>query len=219
MTYREQAISLIAYVQAHVATLAPTQPQRLLGDTERGGCVSADTSAVLIATVGVLGTLGAPIVSQWLATRTKRVDFEMRKSERLDDFRLTQGQTDAANKRACYIAFMVNARRYRLGVTNYLDKVKVGAVDKAERDELGAARRAYLESFAEIQLTASLQALAAIQPFNDGLSEAYRAAKQFENQGPKPGGSVEEVKAFLDKLWDQWNDMREAMRNDLGVEE
>jgi len=114
---------------------------------------------------------------------------------------------------------MVNARRYRLGVTNYLDKVKVGAVDKAERDELGAARRAYLESFAEIQLTASLQALAAIQPFNDGLSEAYRAAKQFENQGPKPGGSVEEVKAFLDKLWDQWNDMREAMRNDLGVEE
>jgi hypothetical protein len=51
----------------------------------RGGRVSAKTSAILIAPVGAFGTLVAPIISQRLSARAKRDEFEMQKSQRLDD--------------------------------------------------------------------------------------------------------------------------------------
>jgi hypothetical protein len=181
--------------------------------------MSANLSAILIAAVGVFGTLAAAIVSQRLSAHARRDEFEMRKSERLDERQHEHQQVAFATKRACYIALMANARRYRIEIVNYLRRVKAGTVDVTDRGELEAARRAYIASSAEAQLTASLQVLGVMEPFHAGLSNAYRAARFLEAGNPEPGGSFVETEAFLDNLWNQWNEMREAMRHDLGVDD
>jgi hypothetical protein len=183
------------------------------------GSMSADSSAILIAAVGVLGTLASPIVSQRLSARARRDEFEMQKSERLEARQREQQQLALANKRSCYIALMANARRYRVEMMNYLYTVKTGTVDNDTRNELEAARRAYIMTSAEAQMTASLRVLAMIEAFNSGLYKGYRATKRLEDGEPEPDGSFEETESFLTRLWDQWNDMREAMRQDLNIED
>ena len=183
------------------------------------GSMSADSGAILIAAIGVLGTLVSPIVSQRLSARARHDEFEMQKSERLEARQLEQQQLAFANKRSCYIALMANARRYRVEMMNYLYAAKSRTVDNDQRNELEAARRAYIMTSAEAQMTASLRVLAMIEAFNADLYKGYRATKHLEEGEPEPDGSFEETESFLTKLWDQWDDMREAMRQDLNIED
>jgi hypothetical protein len=181
--------------------------------------LSAETSAILIAIAGVFGTLAAPIVSQRLSARAKRDEFEMQKSQRIDDRQQEQQQLDFTTKRSCYIAMIATSRRYRIELMNYLYKIKRQTVDDPARDELEGARRPYIASVAEAHLTAPLKVLSAIDPVTSGLSKGYRATKHLEDGEPEPDGSFEEIEAFLIQLWDKWLTMREAMRQDLGVED
>jgi hypothetical protein len=178
-----------------------------------------NTTSILIAAVGVIGTLVSPIISQRLASRAKRDDLEIERSHRLDERQQEQRQLALANKRACYIAMVTTSRRYRIEIINYLDKIRRATLDAAARDELENARRPYIESNAEAQLTATLSVLNTIEAVTDGLSKAYRATKHLEDGEPEPGGSFEEMEAFLVEIWDRWKYMREAMRQDLGVED
>ena len=102
---------------------------------------------------------------------------------------------------------------------NYLYKIKRETLDDVARNELENARRPYIESMAEAHLTATLQVLDTIEVVTAGLSKAYRSIKHLEDGEPEPGGSFEEMETFLVELWDRWKDMREAMRQDLGVED
>jgi len=97
--------------------------------------------------------------------------------------------------------------------------VKEQVVDSDARNDLENARRAYLDAFAEVQIVATLKVLGTIDPVNSGLSKAYRSVKRLEAGEPESDGSFEEIERFLTELWDRWRYMREAMRQDLGVED
>jgi hypothetical protein len=181
--------------------------------------VSADTSAIVIAAVGVFGTLVAPIVSQALSTRARREDFEMQKSQRDEDYAHQQRNAELGNKRSCYIGVTAASRRYRVELMNYLYSVKRGTVDDAARTELEDARRAFTASLAEAQMVATLKVLSTIDPVNSGLSRGYGMTKGLESGDQEENGSFEEIVKFLDELWELWRGMREAMRCDLGIED
>ncbi len=181
--------------------------------------LNVNTTSILIAAFGVIGTLVAPIISQRLASRAKRDDAEIERSHRLAERQQEQIQVALVNKRNCYISMVATSRRYRIELMNYLYKVKQRTSDTEARDELEEARRPYIESMAEAHLTATLQVLDTIEAVTAGLSKAYRAIKRLENGEPEPGGSFEEIEAYLVELWEKWKYMREAMRQDLGVED
>ena len=178
--------------------------------------MSGDYSAIAIAVVGVFGTLVAPIVSQRLSRRARQDEFEMQRETQQDERQHQREQLEFERKRACYVALMTNARHYRMELMNYLYAVQ----DKpgVDRVQLEDARRAYVTSFAEVQLTASIQVLTMIEPFNFGLSKAYAATNYPGDEIPDPNRSLKEVENLLRQLWDQqWNSMRKAMRQDIGV--
>lgn len=62
-----------------------------------------------------------------------------------------------SEKRSCYIVMTAMSRRYRVELMNYLHAVKRGAVDRDIRESLEEARRGYIASFAETQMTANAQ--------------------------------------------------------------
>jgi hypothetical protein len=179
--------------------------------------MSGDYSAIAIAVVGVFGTLTAPIVSQQLSARARRADFEMQNAVRLDEQQRSDTRERLQIRRSCYVGFMATARNYRIEILNYLYAERQGGDDISRRD-MEDARRAYISSFAEVQVTASPPVLTMIEPFNFGLSRAYGFTNGQEGREPIKDTAYEEVDMLMKELWDnQWKDTREAMRQDLRV--
>lgn len=181
--------------------------------------MTSSTSTIVIAAVGVLGTLAGTIVSQLLSAHAKRADFEMQRLQRQEEYAHQKQETELANKRSCYIAMMASSRQYRMELINYLYMVKRQTVDSAARSDLENARRSGLASIGEVQLVATLKVLATIDPVNSGLARAYRAIKHLEGGEPEPDGSFEEINQFLTELFGKWSYMRQAMRQDLGIKD
>jgi hypothetical protein len=181
--------------------------------------MSNSNDAVIIAALGLLGTLAAAIVSQLLSARARRDDFKLQRSQRQEDYARERQEVELATKRSCYIAMMTSSRSYRVELMNYLYMVKQQTVRSAARDDLENERRACLASLGEVQIVATLKVLSTIDPVNWGLSKAYDAINHLEARRPEPGESFEEVHQSLTELRDQWSHMSNAMRHDLGIKD
>jgi hypothetical protein len=190
-------------------------PNRLMRGTSV--TMNTNTSALIIAIVGVIGTLAASIVSQVLSARARGRELELQRLQRHDEYDREQRQSVLANKRSCYITMISATRRYRLELMSYLYAIHRQTVDKGATDRLEEARLAFNTSLAETQLTGTLPVVEALEPIRVGLAESYTAIRDFEQEAPESDGKFEEIRAQLFKLWDQWPGLHTTMRHDLGV--
>lgn len=181
--------------------------------------MSNSNGAVIIAALGLLGTLAAAIISQLLSTRARRDDFELQRSQRQEDYARERKEAELATKRSCYVAMMTSSRGYRVELMSYLYMVQQQTVRSTARGDLENERRTCLASLGEVQIVATLKVLSTIDPVNSGLSKAYDAINHLEAGRPEPGESFEEVHQSLTELWDQWAHMSDAMRQDLGIKD
>jgi hypothetical protein len=177
--------------------------------------VSDEVNALIIAAVGVLGTLSASIVTQILSARTQLRTFEMQGSSRKEEYRREQEQAILSIKRSCYIAMMANSRRYRLELMNYLYAVKNQMVSDSAMAELEEARRAYSTSVAETELTADAAVLTVIKSIDDVLAGSFQSIKEHERDQARADSSFAEIRVALSKFWDLWPLMQQAMRREL----
>jgi len=113
-----------------------------------------------------------------------------------------------------------SSHRYRVELMNYLYAIhRKEVVDEQGKMDLEEARRSFTESFAEAQIIAPQEVLATIYVIREGTAKGYRDVKHLEDKDPEPNGSFEEIETFLNGLWIKWGDMRDSMRNDLGIED
>lgn len=182
--------------------------------------MNAGITALIIAIVGVIGTLVAPIVSQRLSAHARREEFDIQRSHRQDEYVREQQEKVLANKRSCYVTMISAARRYRLELMSYLHAVNQGSVDNNARDRLEEARLVFNTSLAETQLTGTASVIEALEPIRKGMSVSYADIKNIEEQhAPESNSSFNEIRVFLLKLWDEWPQLYTAMREDLGVKD
>jgi hypothetical protein len=181
--------------------------------------VSGDLVALLVAALGMLGTLSSPIVAQRLSARTKREESDAQRRDALEGRDHTRRETLAKEKKAAYVAFNAAARRYRIELMNRLHEVGSGTPGEAGRGELRDSRRAYSLGLAEMQIVASDSVMEVVEQVTSNLYRAYKAIKSLEDGTPDPGWSFEETQDHLIHTWDHWASMRKAMRNDLGLDE
>jgi hypothetical protein len=179
--------------------------------------MDATTTALIIAIVGVAGTLSASVISQILSARVTREELALQRSHRQEDYDRERLEAVLTQKRDCYISITSSSRRYRVELMNYLFAIKRGPTDSETNGRLEDARIAFSVSFAEAQLTGSLPVLEAITSLRNGLRDGYRAIRELESEPSRPDGSFTEVQKFLLELWDTWPPLHAAMRTDLGV--
>lgn len=170
--------------------------------------MSAGFGALILAVIGVLGTLSASIVTQVLSARNQSRAFDLQVRREQEEGVLT-------TKRACYIAMFANSRRYRIELMNYLYAVQAKAVSDAVRADLEEARRAYSTSVAETELTAEAEVLAAIKRVDGVLSPSFAQIKVLEREDLQSSSSFEEILTNLGTFWDLWPSMQHAMRREL----
>jgi len=181
--------------------------------------MNASVTAVVLAIVGVIGTLLAPIVSQRLSAQARREEFDLQRLQRQEEYDRGQQEKVLANKRSCYVTMISATRRYRLELMNYLYAVNEDSVDSGARGRLEEARLGFNTSLAETQLTGIAPVLEALEPITKRMSECYMATKTLERHSSKSNSSFEEIKSSLLKLWDEWPRLYAAMRDDLGVKD
>ncbi|MFE7033508.1 hypothetical protein ACFU9Y_24635 [Streptomyces sp. NPDC057621] len=176
--------------------------------------------ALVVAVVGVAGTLFAPLLAQRSTAKAQRADFERQQQAVQFQWEREQERTELAARRACYIATNAAYRRYRIQLMNHLWRVHREEVTEAAKEELEAARHEHHAAFAEAQMIASAVVLSQLDDVAKALSEGYRKTKSLEEGNPDPeGGSFEEIHEYLQWIWDRWKEMRTVMRVDLGANE
>ncbi len=179
--------------------------------------MSGDDTAVVIAIVGVFGTLAGTVGSQYLAAKSKRSELAYQERVRSDERKHDDDVARLESKRSCYVQFMATARNYRLEMLNLLHS----SGEKPDREHLEEARREFVACFAEAQLVASPDVLSKLEPFNLGLAAAYHEYVNGQRAtGVIHGRAFEIVDQSLKDIWDdQWQAMRESMRRDLSTQD
>ncbi|MFD8641862.1 hypothetical protein ACFV14_16355 [Streptomyces zaomyceticus] len=193
--------------------------------------MGASWTALLIAVVGVAGTLGAALVTQVRADRTKRMELlaaaEQRREERghaeqlLRAEQSRQGRRESLERRrTCYIALNTAAQQYVTEMTNHLHAVRRGEDTASSLESLETARLTYRDSYAESQMivpdTVSRAAGAAKRRLND----AYGELRRYAAEPSLYAAELESAEAGLhQEVWPYIGAMKKAMRADLGIED
>lgn len=179
--------------------------------------MTASSTALVIAIVGVCGTLFAPIVSQTLSKRARRDEFELQREQRTEEYARDHRKESLAEKRNCYLSAMLTARRYRQELMNHLYMVNRER-SGVSSEQLEDARQAYNSSIAELQLTGTKPVIDAMEPIRARLAHCYEGIKNLEESRPEPGPPFDELKKSLLMIWDdEWPSVITAMRADLGI--
>jgi hypothetical protein len=181
--------------------------------------MSSAIVSLVIAVVGVCGTLASAIFTQRLSQRARLEELKHAERQRLAEQKAAAEQRKREQLRSCYVQLNANDRNYRDAMLAYAHALKAGSPSETEAAEVATARRAQRDARAEAQLAVSEEVLDAEGRVNDQLTDAYSRLKQLEHQSD---ASVREQ--ILDEVIKRLNEIipllsraRVIMRLDLGV--
>ncbi|MBL7501161.1 hypothetical protein I6A84_10825 [Frankia sp. CNm7] len=181
--------------------------------------MSGATVSLVVAVVGVCGTLASAIFSQQLSQRARLKELEHAESQRLAEREAADNQRKLDQLRDCYIQLNANDRSYRDAMLAYAHALKAGSRGEAEAAEVATARRAQRDSRAEAQMIASDKVLRSEGQVNAQLTAAYGCLKRIERLSDASARVplLEEVHGLLGGVIQLLSRMRSIMREELGV--
>ncbi|MFF7236410.1 hypothetical protein [Streptomyces collinus] len=195
--------------------------------------------SLTVAAVGVLGTLGAALLTQVRADRAKRLELEAAVRQRLEDRAHDQRMRDADRAeareqrnaarlteaqdrlRVCYISFNTAARQYQTAQVNVVHALRDGTPADECAEELETCRTAFRASYAEAQMLVPGPVLDAASGTSRRLNEGYGELRHLLAAAP---GTVDRERLRrcerrVQAVWAQLSALRRAMRRDLGVDD
>ncbi|MEU6868173.1 hypothetical protein ABZ924_33930 [Streptomyces sp. NPDC046876] len=169
-----------------------------------------EIGAMVIAVVGVAGTLGGALLTQRGAERAKRREIELvRGHEEIREY-LTL-------RRTCYVALNRDARQFTTALNRHLHVMRERGVEDADRDALDEAKNAHRDRYSEAQMIAPDAVLGSATTVNHALNTVYGQVKRLERGDAEPGETMATVSRAQQEIWNLLREMRSAMREDLGV--
>ncbi|GAQ64345.1 hypothetical protein [Streptomyces scabiei] len=187
-------------------------------------------AALAVAAVGVVGTLGAALLTQSRADRTKRLELQalarQQGEERAHGERVRRAELSAARgrelldlRRACYIALNTAARQYQTAQVNLWHALKEGAGVEECLHQLDERRCAHRETYAEAQMIVPAAVLAAAGTVSRQLNSGYGTLKKALAGSSVDAAALEAFEPQMRSAWTLLSDMRHTMRRDLGVDD
>ncbi|MFF8291667.1 hypothetical protein ACF068_20880 [Streptomyces sp. NPDC016309] len=193
--------------------------------------MGAGWAGLLVAVVGVAGTLGAALLTQNRADRTKRMELraaaEQRREERehAEELRRVElaeqrRRENLERRRACYIALNTAARQFLTSMTSHLHALRRGEDAEVSLADLEASRLAFRDSYAEAQMVVPEAVLRTCSTAKSRLNAAYGTLRQY---GAAPAAHPGELAGLEDEfhrgVWPHLREMKRSMRADLGVDD
>jgi hypothetical protein len=174
---------------------------------------------MVIAVVGVCGTLASAIVTQLFSQRSRHQELEDAERRRLAERDTAEKQRNIDRLRSSYVQLNANDRNYRDAMLAYAYALKAGSPGEAEAAEVATARRAQRDVRAEAQMIVSEEVLDTEGRVNARLTRAYRSLHQIQRESDAAvrEALLEEVIKLLDGIIPLLSRARVTMRMDLGV--
>ncbi|MGY5138398.1 hypothetical protein ACWGJW_39500 [Streptomyces nigrescens] len=172
---------------------------------------SADLTAVVVAAVGVAGTMGAPLLTQW-SRRQEFADAAEREEQRL---RQERDERDLQHKRDVYAALNSSARAYRTAAYDFVLALKRG--EDPDGSTLDAVRSSYRDQYAQAQMVLPGRALRVASEVNRCLALGYRLVKLLPGRANRQEAWTQAEAWFNKPLAEAVWLLRHALREDLGV--
>ncbi|MER6217744.1 MULTISPECIES: hypothetical protein [unclassified Streptomyces] len=169
-----------------------------------------EIGAMLVAVVGVAGTLGGALLTQRGAARAKQREIELVRAHE-------EVRENLALRRGCYTALNRDSRQFTTALNRHLHVLRERGVEDADLEALEAAKSAHRDTYAEAQMIAPDAVLDPATAVNHALTRVYGQVRRLERGAPEEGETMAAVSAAQQDLWDLLRVMRAAMRRDLGV--
>ncbi|MET8021393.1 hypothetical protein [Streptomyces decoyicus] len=175
--------------------------------------------SLVVAVVGVIGTLTSAIFTQLLSQRAKVRELEHTERQQRAERAAAEAQSKTDQLRRCYVQLNANDRNYRDALLAYAYALKAGSPGEAEAVDVATARRAQRDARAEAQMMVSEEVLEAEGRVASDLTRAYRRLKQIESESDRGlrEAQLEEIINLLDHVIPMLSRARVLMRMDLGV--
>ncbi|MDX6352145.1 MAG: hypothetical protein QOF84_6935 [Streptomyces sp.] len=187
--------------------------------------------ALAVAIVGVVGTLGAALLTQSRAERANRLEREVAAQQQREDRQHAENARQAEQavmqqrellnlRRACYIALNRACRQYQTAQINLLHALRNGTEIDTCLEQLEARRLAHRDSYAEAQMIMPTPVLHAASAASRTLNRGYGALQQMLASLPPRAHVLDDFEADeVETSWTKLSDMRATMRGDLGVDD
>src|ERR1035438_2358562 len=101
--------------------------------------MNADLTTVVVAVLGVAGTLSSPLLAQRIAARAKEQEFSLQSQQRREELREAERRQAFEECRSLYARLNTAARQYNQELQAYLRLIAAGPVTDDSRAELGGA--------------------------------------------------------------------------------
>ncbi|MFJ9867949.1 hypothetical protein [Streptomyces sp. NPDC101165] len=167
-------------------------------------------TALVVAIVGVVGTLLSALLTQRAADRSRR-----REQEHAEE--LQERRKQAQELRSCYVALNTSARHYLAALTDQLHALGRTEDVRVVRQRLTEARDQYRDVYAEAQLRVPERVLDLAGDFSRDLGTVYGMVRRLDEGAPRAGDSPGAVQQGIDALWGGLRRIRRAMRVELGA--
>lgn len=191
--------------------------------------MGAGGTALLVAVVGVAGTLGAALLTQIRADRTKRMELQSAATQRREErdhaealraAERTERRTEADEvlKRSCYIALNTASRQYLTAQVDLLYALRKRTGAEAAMEGLETRRVVHRESYAEAQMIVPAAVLVGAGAASRRLNAAYGELKRIAASSVPTSEDLSRFEDGVDGAWSLLAHMRQLMRDDLGVD-
>jgi hypothetical protein len=186
--------------------------------------MNAYLTTVLVAILGVIGTLSSPLLGQRIAARAKQQEFDLQRQLRLEERADARQRETFEERRTMYARLNTAARRYTQQLRTYLRMLQEDVLSADERDRLEEVRQTYRDLYSDAQMILPDMVLKVAASVNTNLGDAYGMIKRLEAARPAaetPDGAADTVERARElcnvTLYDLIDSLRQLMREDLGV--
>ncbi|MFF3557636.1 hypothetical protein ACFYXL_30015 [Streptomyces tsukubensis] len=163
---------------------------------------------LIVAVVGVLGTLLSALLTQCAADRSRR-----REQERAE--RAQALARDAEERRACYAALNSASRQYLAALTDQLHALIRTEDPGTVRQRLTEARDLHRDVYAGAQMRLPDPVLAPVGEIARALGAVYGRLRRLDDGAPRPDDTLDTARKEIDALWELLRELRYGMRADL----
>ncbi|MFJ3301927.1 hypothetical protein ACIPSA_02165 [Streptomyces sp. NPDC086549] len=181
--------------------------------------MSGSVTSLLIALLGILGTLASGLLAQRSAERAKAKELVQAERQRIDDREYQAGLAALETLRACCVGLNTAALDYHSELNRFRYALQADAVTDEMRTRLDEARREHRAHYSQAQMAVPDAVLAAATAVNIRLNRLYGVLKRLDGGLPpaRPEESVDEARAHIIAMWDHLEHLQSVMRESVGV--
>jgi len=176
--------------------------------------MNTGTVALLVAVVGVVGTLLAPITTAWVSSRSRRQEFDFQQRSELTKRHMDDDQANLERLRDAYVALNSGARRYRFQMMEDLYAIRAGTAPDPATE---VARAEFQDTYAKAQMLVPDDVLRRCQTVRVALADARKLLAPLAGSAEHDQRKWQEAHTFLMEMWEAILAMQRAMRQDLGI--